>query len=303
MIRDNTEYNKRMNNHSSITVADKVNIIAEALPYIQRYHGKTIVIKYGGNAMTDEALQTAFAGDVALLKLVGINPVLVHGGGPQINDVINRMGLKTHFVEGMRYTDKDIMNIVEMVLGGLVNKQIVQTLNNAGARAVGLTGKDGGLLQARRMKVISGRKKIDVGLVGNIESVNPNILSLLYNANFIPVIAPIAIGDKGETLNVNADIAAARLAIALAAQTLFFLTNTAGVLNNKGQMLSEIKAQTARAMIKSGAIKGGMKPKVEYALTAVSGGVPSCRIIDGTVRHALLLEIFTDKGAGTQIIK
>ncbi|MGU9950906.1 MAG: acetylglutamate kinase [Gammaproteobacteria bacterium WSBS_2016_MAG_OTU1] len=284
-------------------IAHKVSTLSEALPYIRRYHGKTIVIKYGGNAMTEAPLQQAFARDVALLKLVGINPVVVHGGGPQINTALRRMGLESRFVEGMRYTDSETMDIVEMVLGGLVNQQIVQMINDAGARAVGLTGKDGGLLRARRMKIRKASGDVDIGQVGEVENVDAAVVSLLDSADFIPVIAPIGVDDKGGTLNINADLAAAHIAVALGASALFLLTNTAGVLDKKQNLIAEITTTKARGLLRSGVIAGGMKPKVECALAAVSDGVGSCRIINGTVLHALLLEIFTDAGVGTQIVR
>ncbi|MDM5148049.1 acetylglutamate kinase [Candidatus Persebacteraceae bacterium Df01] len=281
--------------------ASKVHVIAEALPYIRRYHGKTIVIKYGGNAMIDEDLQKAFAADVTLLKLVGINPVVVHGGGPQINRTLERVGLKSRFVEGMRYTDSDTMDIVEMVLGGLVNQQIVQLINSHGARAVGMTGKDGGLIRARQMKA-GAAGEVDIGLVGKVESVDADLLVTLDGADFIPVIAPIGADDKGRTLNINADLVASRIAVALAADSLFLLTNTAGVLDKKNKLVTELNAAAARKMLRDGVIAGGMKPKVDCALEAVKGGVRSCRIINGTARHSLLLECFTDVGAGTRIL-
>lgn len=279
-----------------------VQTLAEALPYIRRYRGKTIVVKYGGNAMNTAELQTAFARDVALLKLVGINPVVVHGGGPQINLILKRMGLTTRFVEGMRYTDDETMAIVEMVLGGLVNQKIVQTINDAGARAVGLTGKDGGLLRARRMKLKNKKGDIDIGLVGEVEKVDASVVSLLDGADFVPVIAPIGADKDGGALNVNADLAAAHIAAALRAEALLLLTNTAGVLDKKGVLVPELTSAKARTMLKNKTIGGGMQPKVECALFAVANGVNSCRIIDGTVMRALLLEVFTDAGAGTRIV-
>ncbi|MGI9297176.1 MAG: acetylglutamate kinase [Gammaproteobacteria bacterium] len=282
-------------------IAEKIGTLAEALPYIRRYRGKTIVVKYGGNAMIRPPLQRAFARDVALLKLVGVNPVVVHGGGPQINLTLERMGLKSRFVEGMRYTDDETMDIVEMVLGGLVNQKIVQMINDAGARAVGLTGKDGGLLRARRMKVKSGGGEVDVGLVGEVEKVDAAVLSLLDGADFIPVVAPVGADGAGGALNVNADWAAAHIAAALGAEALLLLTNTPGVLDEKEKPVAELTAARARALIENGAIRGGMKPKTECALFAVSRGVASCRIINGAARHALLLEMFTDAGAGTRI--
>ena len=284
------------------TAAHKISVIAEALPYIRRYHGKTIVIKYGGNAMIDQELQTAFAADIVLLKLVGVNPVVVHGGAPQINRALERLGVQSRFVEGMRYTDGDTMDIVEMVLGGLVNQQIVQMINSQGGRAVGMTGKDGGLLQARQMKVSAHGRDVDVGLVGKVEAVNAAVVSLLYHADFIPVIAPIGADDQGQALNINADLAAAHIAMALQAESLFLLTNTAGVLDSGGELIVELSAKKAEKMLTAGIIDGGMKPKVNCALDAVRGGVRSCRIINGTERHSLLLEIFTNAGAGTQIL-
>ena len=287
---------------SAGAIAGKIGTLAEALPYIRRYHGKTIVIKYGGNAMIRPPLQRAFARDVALLKLVGVNPVVVHGGGPQINLTLRRMGLKSRFVEGMRYTDDETMDIVEMVLGGLVNQKIVQMINDAGARAVGLTGKDGGLLRAKKMKVVKrGGGEVDIGLVGEVEKVDAAVLSLLDGADFIPVVAPVGADGAGGALNVNADWAAAHIASALRAEALLLLTNTAGVLDKTGALVAELSPSKARALIKSGVVDGGMKPKTECALFAVAGGVSSCRIINGAVRHALLLEMFTDAGAGTRI--
>ncbi len=279
-----------------------VQTLAEALPYIRRYRGKTIVVKYGGNAMNTAALQTAFARDVALLKLVGINPVVVHGGGPQINLILKRMGMTTRFVEGMRYTDDETMAIVEMVLGGLVNQKIVQMINDAGARAVGLTGKDGGLLRARRMKLKNKKGDVDIGLVGDVEKVDASVVSLLDGADFVPVIAPIGADKDGGALNVNADLAAAHIAVALRAEALLLLTNTPGVLNKKGELVPELTAAKSRTLLKNKTIGGGMRPKVECALFAVANGVNSCRIIDGAAVRALLLEVFTDAGAGTRIV-
>ena len=284
-------------------IARKIGTLSEALPYIRRYHGKTIVVKYGGNAMADLPLQQAFARDIALLKLVGINPVVVHGGGPQINAALKRIGLPSRFVEGMRYTDEDTMEIVEMVLGGSVNSQIVQMINNAGGRAVGLTGKDGGLLRAKRIKIKSGNNEIDAGMVGGVDAVNAEVVSRLEGGGFIPVIAPLAADEKGNALNINADLAAAHIAAALSAEALLLLTNTSGVLDKKGELIAELSAPKVRAMLKSGIIQGGMKPKTECALFAVANGARSCRIINGTVKHALLLEVFTDAGAGTRIVQ
>lgn len=283
-------------------IGRKVTVLAEALPYIRRYRGKTIVIKYGGNAMARDDLQRAFASDVALLKLVGINPVVVHGGGPQINRALKRMGLESKFIDGMRYTDGDTMDIVEMVLGGLVNQQIVQMINDAGGRAVGLTGKDGGMLRARRMKIRRGKSELDIGQVGSVEAVDASVAKLLDGADFIPVIAPIGADGQGGALNINADLAAAHIAAAMNAEALLLLTNTPGVLDKKGAPVTELTAAKTRAMLKSGVIDGGMKPKVECALRAVADGVRSCRIINGAAPHALLLEVFTDAGVGTRIV-
>lgn len=282
--------------------SEKVRVIAEALGYVRRYSGKTVVIKYGGNAMTTPALQAAFAQDIIWLKTVGIQPVIVHGGAPQINDTLSKVGKQSRFVEGLRYTDKETMNVVEMVLGGLVNQDIVRLINQQGGRAVGLTGKDGRLITARKIRL---RKKsggsADIGLVGEVAAVNAQVLEVLQQADFIPVVAPISADDKGETLNINADTVAAELAAALGAQALFLLTNTPGVLDGRGKPLSALAVREARRLIKSGTIKGGMKPKVECAIRAVAGGVASCQIINGETQHALLLELFTNEGAGTFI--
>ena len=283
------------------SAAHKVKILSEALPFIRRYHGETIIIKYGGSAMTDEALKTAFARDVSLLKLVGINPVVVHGGGPQINKTLTALGKKSRFVDGLRYTDTDTMDVVEMVLGGLVNSQIVRQINNEGGRAVGISGKDGNLLQARRLKVRKNKGDVDLGLVGQVEKVDGKVVALLDKADFIPVIAPIGVDEKGNTLNINADSVAAALAVELSAKALFLLTNTAGVLDGRGKLIAELRAAKARKLLKDGIIQGGMQPKVQCALQAVSKGISSCRIINGSHPHSLLLEIFTDVGCGTRI--
>ena len=281
---------------------EKVRIIADALGYVRRYHGKTVVIKYGGNAMTDSALQTAFARDVIWLKTVGINPVIVHGGGPQINDILEKVGKQSHFVNGLRYTDQETMNIVEMVLGGLVNQDIVRLINQQGGCAVGLTGKDGGLIRAKKIRLRGKNGKLaDIGLVGEVAAVNEQVLSLLDAAEFIPVIAPISADDKGQTLNINADVVAAELAVALSAQALFLLTNTPGVLDKAGKPLTHLTLRQAQRLIKSGVVAGGMRPKVECGIRAVRGGVASCQIINGKTQHALLLELFTNEGAGTFI--
>ena len=278
---------------------DRARILSEALPYIRRYHGKTIVVKYGGSAMQKDELKTAFARDIVLLKLAGIQPVVVHGGGPQIDKALADAGKQSRFVRGLRYTDGDTMDIVEMVLGGAVNKQIVRLINDEGGRAVGLSGKDGNLLAARKMRAKRGGG--DIGLVGDITSVNCEVVSVLLGKHFIPVIAPVAADDKGQTLNINADLAAAKIAAALNAESLFLLTNTAGVLDGKGKLIEELSASRARRLLASGVVRDGMVPKVECAIKAVKGGAASCRIINGSKKHALLLEVFTDAGAGTRI--
>ena len=282
----------------------KAAILAEALPYIRRFHGKTIVIKYGGNAMTDEKLKQGFAHDVVLLKLVGMNPVVVHGGGPQIDEVLKRVGKQGQFVQGMRVTDRETMDIVEMVLGGSVNKEIVNLINHHGGRAVGLTGKDGSFIRARKMLVPdkdNAEGWIDIGQVGEIESIDPGIVALLDSGAFIPVIAPIGFGKDGETYNINADLVAGKLAEVLKAEKLVVLTNTAGVLDKKGNLLTGLTARRIDALFADGTISGGMLPKISAALDAARNGVKSVHIIDGRVEHAVLLEILTDQGVGTLI--
>jgi acetylglutamate kinase len=286
------------------SAADRAKILAEALPYIQRFHGKTIVIKYGGNAMTDETLKHSFARDVVLLKLVGMNPVVVHGGGPQIDDLLKRVGKKGEFVQGMRVTDAETMDLVEMVLGGQVNKEIVSLLNQHGARAVGLTGKDGGLIRAKKMLVRGGADTdalLDIGQVGEVESIDPAIVHQLSANNFIPVIAPLGVGGKGETYNINADLVAGKIAEVLKAEKLIVLTNTPGVLDKSGKLLTGLSARKIDELFADGTISGGMLPKIGSALEAVKNGVNSCHIIDGRVEHALLLEVLTDEGVGTLI--
>lgn len=286
----------------SVDNAARVGILSEALGYVRRYCGKTVVIKYGGNAMRDAELETAFAEDIIRLKLVGIHPVIVHGGGPQITRHLAKLGKQSRFINGLRYTDADTMQIVEMVLGGLVNKHLVSLINAGGGRAVGLTGKDGKLLTARRTQArAADGAPIDIGLVGDIVGINTQILTVLEDARFIPVIAPIGADENGVTLNINADTAAAELAVALGAQALFLLTNTGGVLDQNGAPLSTLSAAAARQLIADGVIAGGMRPKVECGIRAVTGGVSSCQIINGELRHAVLLELFTDEGAGTFI--
>jgi acetylglutamate kinase len=282
----------------------KAAILAEALPYIRRFHGKTIVIKYGGNAMTDEKLKQSFAHDVVLLKLVGMNPVVVHGGGPQIDELLQRLGKKGVFVQGMRVTDSETMDVVEMVLGGAVNKEIVGLINDHGGRAVGLTGKDACFIRARKMLVPDKDKAeswLDIGQVGEIESIDPGIVTLLDSADFIPVVAPIGAGANGETYNINADLVAGKLAEVLKAEKLIVLTNTAGVLDKQGNLLTGLTPGRIDALAADGTISGGMLPKISAALDAARSGVKSVHIIDGRVEHAVLLEIMTDQGVGTLI--
>ncbi|MDD5330505.1 MAG: acetylglutamate kinase [Sulfuricella sp.] len=289
---------------SASTATEKANILAEALPYIQRFHGKTIVIKYGGNAMTEERLKQGFARDVVLLKLVGLNPVIVHGGGPQINDLLKRVGKEGVFIQGMRVTDRETMDIVEMVLGGLVNKDIVNLINQHGGRAVGLTGKDGDFIRARKLRLESRDQPgelVDLGQVGEVVGIDPALVTLLDGKDFIPVVAPIGVGEHGEAYNINADLVAGKLAETLKAEKLVLLTNTAGVLDKEGKLLTGLKAAQVDALIADGTISGGMIPKIATALEAVKNGVKTSHIIDGRVEHALLLEILTDEGVGTLI--
>jgi len=282
----------------------KAQTLAEALPYIRRFHGKTIVVKYGGNAMIDLTLQKSFAHDVVLLKLVGMNPVVVHGGGPQIEQLLGRLGKKGEFVQGMRVTDAETMDVVEMVLGATVNKEIVTLINQAGGRAVGLTGKDGTFIRARKMLVPHNDKPaemIDIGQVGEIESIDPGVISTLEEGGFIPVVAPIGVGKHGESYNINADLVAGKLAEILRAEKLVLLTNTPGVLDKDGKLLTGLTPNRIDELVADGTLSGGMLPKIASALDAARGGVRSVHIIDGRVEHALLLEILTDEGVGTLI--
>ena len=292
---------KKTNNPTDIA-----NVLAEALPYIQHFHGRTIVIKYGGSAMVDEELKRGFARDVVLMKLVGMNPVVVHGGGPQIASLLERIGKKSEFVDGLRVTDRETIDVVEMVLGGLVNKSIVALINAQGGRAVGLSGKDGGMIQARKLLLRQGQSDdeggvIDIGQVGEIEQINPAVVDTLDQANFIPVIAPIGAGTDGKAYNINADTVAGALAVTLKAEKLILLTNTPGVLNSDDQLLELLSETEAQNLIEQGVISGGMLPKVQCALEAVAGGVRTATISDGRVPHATLLETVTDRGVGTQI--
>jgi acetylglutamate kinase len=289
---------------SATPAALKARILAEALPYIQRFHGKVIVVKYGGNAMTDEKLKESFARDVVLLKLVGMNVVVVHGGGPQIDDMLKRVGKKGEFVQGMRVTDAETMDLVEMVLGGQVNKNIVNLINRHGGPAVGLTGKDGGFIRARKMMVRSPADDggmIDIGQVGEVEAIDPKIIDALFAGGFIPVIAPIGFGQRGESYNINADLVAGKVAEVLKAEKLVVLTNTAGVLDKNGNLLTGLTARKVDELFADGTIHGGMLPKIGSALDAVKNGVNTCHIIDGRVEHAVLLEVLTNDGVGTLI--
>ncbi len=282
----------------------KAKVLAEALPYIQRFHGKTVVIKYGGNAMTDERLKHSFASDVVLLKLVGINPVIVHGGGPQIDDQLKKVGKKGKFIQGMRVTDAETMDVVEMVLGGQVNTDIVNLINQHGGRAVGLSGTDGPLIRARKMMMRgkdNPKQLIDIGQVGEVESIDPEVVQLLTAQNFVPVIAPVGVGKDGESYNINADLVAGKLAEILKAEKLVVLTNTPGVLDKNGNLLTGLTAKKIDELFADGTISGGMLPKIGSALEAVKNGVNSCHIIDGRVEHAVLLEILTNEGVGTLI--
>lgn len=283
------------------------HVLIEALPYIQRFQGKTMVIKYGGNAMVDEALKAGFARDVVLMKLVGVNPVIVHGGGPQIGSLLSRLGKASEFVQGMRVTDAETMDVVEMVLGGLVNKEIVNFINRHGGAAVGLTGKDGKLIRARKLLLkrdapeIQVPEIIDIGHVGEVEHIDPAIIHMLVKSNFIPVIAPIGVGEDGRSYNINADLVAGKMAEVLKAEKLLLLTNTAGLLDADGALIPELDAERVQRLIDEGIIHGGMLPKIRCALDAVRSGVKSAHIIDGRVEHAVMLDLFTDTGVGTLI--
>jgi acetylglutamate kinase len=289
------------------TASDTAAILVEALPYIQRYAGKTIVVKYGGNAMTEPALQQSFARDIVLLKQVGINPVVVHGGGPQINSYLNQLNIESHFIDGMRVTDTATMDVVQMVLGGLVNKQIVSLINQAGGRAIGLTGKDGNMIKARKLmlerKAIADQPSeiIDIGHVGEVTGIDAGVVRMLEEDRYIPVIAPIGVGDDGESYNINADIVAGKMAQVLNAEKLLLLTNTPGVLDKQGQLMSELSRADISRMIEDGTIHGGMLPKLTCATDALAAGARGACIIDGRVPHAVLLELLTDTGIGTLV--
>lgn len=292
----------------SIAALNIAKVLTEALPYIQRFRGKTMVIKYGGNAMVDEKLKRDFARDIVLMKLVGMNPVIVHGGGPQIGNVLKQLGKESKFVEGMRVTDAETMDVVLMVLGGLVNKEIVNLVNQAGGHAVGLTGKDGGLIRAKKLTFerhnpeMNAPEIIDIGHVGEVQSIDPSVVHMLVKqGDFIPVIAPIGVGEDGQSYNINADLVAGKLAITLGAEKLILLTNTTGVLDKDSKLLTGLKARQVEELIENGTIHGGMLPKIRCALDAVHSGVNTAHIIDGRVEHAVLLEVLTDEGIGTLI--
>ena len=289
---------------SHVQARDKAEILAQALPYIRQFHGKTMVIKYGGNAMTDPALQQAFAEDVVLLKLVGINPVVVHGGGPQIEGLLKRLGKQGQFIQGMRVTDAETMEVVEWVLGGEVQQEIVGLINRAGGKAVGLTGRDGGLIRAQKLRLVDQQDpslEHDVGQVGDIVSIDPSVVRSLEDAGFIPVVSPIGFGEGGESYNINADVVAARLATVLRAEKLLMLTNIRGVLDKHGGLLSNLSAVEVDALIADGTISGGMIPKIAGALEAAHSGCNAVHIIDGRVPHSMLLEVLTDEAYGTMI--
>jgi acetylglutamate kinase len=282
-------------------------VLTEAMPYIRRFRGKTVVIKYGGNAMVDEDLKSGFARDIVLMKLVGINPVVVHGGGPQIGSLLERIGKESHFVDGMRVTDSETMDVVEMVLGGLVNKEIVNLIARHGGRAVGLTGKHGDLIRARKLTItrnspeLEAPEIIDIGHVGEVASIDAGVVHMLVSGDFIPVIAPIGVGDDGHSYNINADLVAGRMAEVLNAEKLILLTNTQGLLDKAGKLLTGLGAADVDALIANGTIHGGMLPKINCALSAVHSGVNAAHIIDGRLEHAVLVELFTDEGVGTLI--
>jgi acetylglutamate kinase len=282
---------------SSEAAMQVARVLTEALPYIRRFSGKTVVVKYGGNAMKDDSQTQSFARDITLMKLVGINPVVVHGGGPQIGQHLDRLGIKSRFVNGLRVTDTDTMDVVEMMLGGLVNKSLVSAINQQGGQAVGLTGKDGGLIRARKLAV-DGE---DIGQVGEIEAVDPRVVTHLEAGGFIPVIAPVGVGSDGAAYNINADTVAGKIAGVLKAEKLMLLTNIRGVLDASGELLTGLTAKQVEDLIADGTIHGGMLPKIACALDAVQSGVRAAHIVDGRVEHAVLLELFTDEGVGTLI--
>ena len=288
---------------------DKANVLVEALPYIRRFYDKTLVIKYGGSTMEEERMKRGFALDVVLLKYIGLNPVVVHGGGPQIGEMLTKMGKKSKFVEGMRVTDRETMDVVEMVLVGKVNKEIVSLINQQGGKAIGLSGKDARLITAKKLKLTKSRRKgekpevIDIGMVGEVKAINPGVIEALEKENFIPVIAPVGVGEGGETYNINADLVAGKIASALRAEKFILLTDVEGVMDEKHRLIPTLNAKQAKRLIAQKIISSGMIPKVNCCLNALEEGVAKAHIIDGRVEHAILLEIFTDVGVGTQITK
>jgi acetylglutamate kinase len=292
---------------SSAKATEVARVLGEALPYIRRFRGKTIVVKYGGNAMVDERLKSGFARDIVLMRLVGINPVVVHGGGPQIGRLLEKIGKESRFVDGMRVTDSETMDVVEMVLGGLVNKDIVSLISRHGGRAVGLTGKDGDLIHARKLTISRSSPElevpeiIDIGHVGEVASVDVSVVDMLVSGGFIPVIAPIGVGEDGHSYNINADLVAGRVAEVLGAEKLILLTNTTGLLDKQGELLTGLTAAEVDKLVADGTVHGGMLPKIQCALSAVKSGVRSSHIIDGRVEHAVMVELFTDEGVGTLI--
>jgi acetylglutamate kinase len=286
---------------------EKAEVLIEALPYIRRFYQKTMVIKYGGAAMADEGLKEGFAMDIVLMKYVGLNPVVIHGGGPQIGQVLQQMGKASTFVQGLRVTDQETMDVVEMVLVGKVNKEIVDLINRCGGKAVGLSGKDGGLIQAQKLRLSSEGQKdtppeiVDLGMVGEVEGINSDVIRTLDDGDFIPVIAPVGVGADGKTYNINADLVAGKVAVALGAEKLILLTDVAGVLDKGGNLITSLKAKEAKDLITQGVCSEGMIPKINCCLEALAGGVGKAHIIDGRVKHALILEIFTDGGVGTEL--
>ena len=303
MLTDRIDMSLSLSNAKNIA-----KVLTESLPYIQKFTGRTVVVKYGGNAMVDEALKQSFARDIVLMKLVGINPIVVHGGGPQIGSLLERLNIESSFIDGLRVTDDQTMDVVEMVLGGLVNKQIVALLNKNQGKAVGISGKDGNLISARKLKIrrkgsAAADEGIDIGQVGEVVSINTKILDVMKDSDFIPVIAPIGADSNGATFNINADSVAGEIASVLGAEKLILLTNIAGVQDKKGNVLTGLSIKQVDKLIADKTIQGGMLPKVECALTAVKNGVRSATIVDGRVEHAVLLEIFTDEGVGTLISK
>lgn len=288
---------------------ETAQVLTEALPYIQRFSGRTIVVKYGGNAMTDDTLKASFARDIVLMQTVGMKPIVVHGGGPQIGDLLARLNIESKFIDGMRVTSEETMDVVEMVLGGLVNKDIVSLLNQSGGRAMGVTGKDGRFIRASKLTIeragpeLEAPEIIDIGHVGQVESIDTRVLTMLTENDVIPVVAPIGVGEHGESYNINADLVAGKLAEVLNAEKLMLLTNTEGVFDQNGQVVTGLVAEEVKALIDNGTISGGMLPKVGCALSAVNAGVNSAHIVDGRVPHSVLLEIFTDQGVGTQILR